>query len=311
MNHASSVAQFVRWLTRNMVSDSEKRIRAANLKKVTTKVHNAAQALLTEQGDVLEPLCQDMQADWSKVRSQLESDVGVFEKNINAIGQIEIQNIETSLRQKIYALIEDGIDNKQVQPLFEKALESESKSMEKRLQDKMTCKLGEFSTTVSERLQRFTERVDELQSANSDMGSTSFGKRLRFDFKFANGINYVGLAASLIGGVLMLWNPAGWVLLGISAVTAVVGLAKAVWGWFDDDFKKNEQRKAVTKNLNQLKESLTDEFKKASATAVKEITQKTRQLQAEVEASVEQTKIISSALKLVAVKLQKLSKSIS
>ena len=91
----------------------------------------------------------------------------------------------------------------------------------------------------------------------------------------------------------------------------MVGLAKAVWGLFDDDFKKNEQRKAVTKNLSQLKQSMMDEFKKASSMAVKEITQKTQQLQAEVEASVEQTQTISSELKHVAVKLQHLSTSIN
>src|SRR5690606_18175867 len=110
----SGVAQFVRWLTQSMVSGSEKRIRAANIKKITTKVHHAAQALLTEQRDVLEPLCQDIQADWTKVRSQLESDVDVFDKSINAIGQSEIQNIETVLRQNMYERIENGIDNKEV-----------------------------------------------------------------------------------------------------------------------------------------------------------------------------------------------------
>lgn len=307
----SGIAQFVRWLTQSMVSDSEKRIRAANLKKITNKVHNAAQALLTEQRNVLEPLCEDIQEDWQKVRTQLELDVGMFERSINAIGQSEIQNIETTLRQKMYERIENGIDNKEVQPLFEQALESESKSLEKRVQDKMTRKLDEFGSTVSERLQRFTDRVEELQNANRGLSSTSFGKSLKFDFKFGNGINYMGLAASLVGGVLMFWNPAGWVLLGIGAFTAVVGLAKAVWGWFDDDFKKNEQRKAVTKNLNQLKENMTDEFKEASSTVVKEITRKAQQLQAEVEASVEQTRTISSELKNVAVKLQQRSNSIT
>lgn len=307
----SGVAQFVRWLTQSMVSDSEKRIRAANIKKITTKVHNASHALLTEQRDVLEPLCQGIQADWTTVRSQLESDVDVFDKNINAIGQSEIQNIEAVLRQNMYERIENGIDNKEVRPLFEQALEIESKSLEKRVQDKMTRKLDEFGATVSDRLQRFTERVDELQSVNRDVNARSFGKNHNFNFKFGNGISYVGLVSSIVGGVLMFWNPAGWVLLGIGAVTAVVGLAKAVWGFFDGDFKKQEQRKAVTKNLNQLKESLKDEFKKASAVAVEEITQKTKQLQAEVEASVEETKTISSELKHVAVKLQHLSKSIN
>ena len=307
----SGMAQFVGWLTQSMVSGSEKRIRAANIKKITTKVHNAAQALLAEQRDVLEPLCQDIQVDWAKVRAQLESDVDVFEKNINAIGQSEIQNIETTLRQKMYARIESGIDNKEVQPLFEQALESESKSLEKRVQDKMTRKLDEFSNNAAERLQRFTQRVDELQSAKQGTRSASFGKSLKFNFKFSNGINYVGLVSSLAGGVLMFWNPAGWVLLGIGALTVVVGGIKAVFGLISNDFKKNEQRKAVTKNLSQLRQSLIDEFEKASSMAVNEITQKTQQLLAEVDASVEQTQTISSELKQVAMKLQHLSTSIN
>jgi hypothetical protein len=307
----TGVAEFVRWLTQSMVSDSDKRIRAANLKKVATKIHNTAQALLTEQRDVLEPLCRDVQADWAKVREQLESEVNLFGRSINAIGQSEIQNIETKLRQEMYKKIAEGIDNEKVRPLFEQTLECESKLLEQSVQGKMTQKLSDFGASVSERLQRFQERVDELQNANRSMNSMSFSNKPNLNFKFDNGINYAGLAASLIGGVLMLWNPAGWVLLGIGAFTAVVGLVKAVWGWFDGDFKKNEQRKAVTKNLNQLKESMMVEFEKASATVIKEITQKTEQLQAEVEASVEQTRTISIELKGIAVKLQKMSKSIS
>ena len=307
----TGVAQFVHWLTQSMVSDSEKRIRAANLKKVSIKVQNTAQALLTEQRDSLEPQCKDIQADWTKVRTQLESEVGMFGRRINAIGQSEIQNFEITLRQTMYKRIDSGIDNEEVQPLFEQALESESKSLEQRAQKKMIQKLDEFGTSVSERLQRFTERVDELQNVNRNMNSTSFDKKPKLNFKFDNDINYVGLAASLFGGVLMFWNPAGWALLSIGAITIALGLAKAVWGWFDEDFKKNEQRKAVTKNLNQLMESMTDEFKITSATAIKEISQKTAQLQAEVEASVEQSRTISIELKHVAVELQQLSKSIS
>lgn len=306
----SGITQFVRWLTQTMVGDSEKRIRAANIKKVTTKVHNAAQALLTEQRNVLEPLCEDIQEDWTKVRSQLELDVGTFERHVATIGQSEIQNIEIALRQTMYEHIDKGIDNKDVQPRFEQTLASESKLLEKRVHEKMTRKIEDFIATISERLQRFTERVDELQHVNHGMNSTPLGTSLKLDFRFSNGINYYGLVTSLVGAVALFSNPAGWVVLGIGVVTIVLSSAKAVWGRFDEDFKRSEQRKAVNKNLNLLKDSLKAKLEEASATAVKGITRKTEQLRTEVEISVGQTKIISSELKHVAMRLQHLSQSI-
>lgn len=307
----SGFASFVSWLTKNMASDIEGRMRTSNFKKISLKVQNIANTLLGMQHDELEPLCEAIQADWAKVRAQLETEVGMFVQSINAIGTSEILNIESTLRKTMYDRIDNGIDNKEVQPLFEQALRTESKSLEQRVQTIMKEKLNDFSTSVSERLERFTKRVDELQSLNRRVDSLSFNNKSTFNFKFSNGLNYLGLASSLIGGVLMFWNPAGWVLLGIGAVTAVVGIAKAVWGFFDGDFKKSEQRKAVTENLRKLHESLTNEFNKSSSAISKEMTVKINQILLEVEDSVDETKIISSELKRVAVKLQQLSSSIT
>ncbi|GAA7380024.1 hypothetical protein ID0624_05990 [Helicobacter pylori] len=66
-------------------------------------------------------------------------------------------------------------------------------------------------------------------------------------FNIASGINALGLTASIGGlvllGIINIWNPMGWIEIGLWVLLVAIGIVKSVWGWFSSDYKKSQQKK--------------------------------------------------------------------
>jgi L-serine deaminase len=110
---------------------------------------------------------------------------------------------------------------------------------------------------------------------------------------------------------MMLWNPVGWVTLAIGGVTLVVSIAKAVWGLFDSDYKKSQQRKAVNENLDRVVDGMGDAMKRSYNEVIENVTARIDEIATEVERSVQQAAHVNSALLRVCANLAHLSKTMS
>ncbi len=72
----------------------------------------------------------------------------------------------------------------------------------------------------------------------------------------------MGLLASIGGLVLLLLTPiVGEFALIAGVGLAFVGIGKAVWSFFDSDYKKSQQRKEVDKNLDRFCENITGDVR--------------------------------------------------
>ncbi|WP_259674311.1 hypothetical protein [Helicobacter pylori] len=81
---------------------------------------------------------------------------------------------------------------------------------------------------------------------------------------------------SLIFGISNLWNFAGWTSIGLG----LVGIGKSVWGFFDSDYKKSQQKKEVDKNLNKVCEIIEEGVRNQIEDAKKGICEKVESLKA-------------------------------
>ncbi|MGL2658851.1 hypothetical protein ACQJ6Z_06200 [Helicobacter pylori] len=119
-----------------------------------------------------------------------------------------------------------------------------------------------------------------LERISIDSGNFDFD----FDFNIDNGIDGFALGASVVGlvllGIVNIWNPVGWVELGIAGLVALVGGVKAVWGFFDSDYKKSQQRKEVDKNLDEACEKIAEKVGSQIESGKKDIREKIEELNA-------------------------------
>ncbi len=97
-----------------------------------------------------------------------------------------------------------------------------------------------------------------LEHISIDSGNFNFNT----DFNMDSGIDTIGLFSSIGGLVLLLITPiVGEFVLIAGVGLAFVGIGKAVWGFFDSDYKKSQQRKKVNENLNKACEKITEDVR--------------------------------------------------
>lgn len=306
----SGFQSFLDWLSGCMVTDSDARIRAANVNKVRSAVQTAAGTISLIQRDTVAPLGADVQRDWAHVSEQLELAVSALGPALQTHADAAIRTFETRVREHIYERINDGIDNDDVKSALGAAMKREQAKLELAIPTLMERELTRFQRDVSDTLERFQRRIAELQDAYRSIDTPTLGG-FELNMSFDSGVKYMPLIAALAGGVMMIWNPAGWVTLAIGGVTLVVSIAKAVWSFFDSDYKKSQQRKAANENIGRVVGRMEDAMKSSCDKVMESVKARIREIAGEVELSVDQVAQVNSALIRVSANLTRFSTTMS
>lgn len=100
-----------------------------------------------------------------------------------------------------------------------------------------------------------------LERISIDSGNFDFNT----DFNIDSGIDGLALGLSIGGlvvfGIVNIWNPMGWVELGIAGLVVLVGVVKASWNAFNPDYKKSQQKEAVNESLNKACKEIAEKVK--------------------------------------------------
>nr|WP_232728707.1 apolipoL family protein [Helicobacter pylori] len=156
----------------------------------------------------------------------------------------------------MHARIDDDIENDELKAMFDYELQKGmEKSGENIKQRSNECK-ERFVEEMKKDIEQFEERIKDslimLDRINIDSG-------FDFSFNIDSGINKIGLFASIGGLVLLFLTPiVGEFALFGGLVLGVIGIVKSVWGFFDSDYKKSQQRKEMNKNLDKACETITE-----------------------------------------------------
>ncbi len=160
---------------------------------------------------------------------------------------------------------------------LQKGMEKLGENIKKRFE-----KDGEqFSKDIKEDIEQFEERIKDslamLERINID-------SNFDFNFDIDSGINKIGLLASIGGlvilGLVNIWNPMGWIELGLASLLGLVGIAKSVWNFFNSGYKKSQQRKEVDKNLDKVCEIIEEKMRNQIESSKKIICEKVESIKA-------------------------------
>ena len=124
-----------------------------------------------------------------------------------------------------------------------------------------------------------------------------------------SGIKIGSLLLSLGGAVAAVLGTGGWVL-AIGLAGLVFSLAKSVWGFFDSDFKKSEQRKSTNQNLSKIVSQLEDSLEQGLKKAMPELLKKLQMIEKALEVPARETKALVRILEYSNEKLTLTSKQI-
>lgn len=156
----------------------------------------------------------------------------------------------------MHAHIDDDIENEKCKEIFENEHEQRTEKLRKKIGRHFNECKERFVEEIKKDIEQFEERLKDslimLDRINIDSG-------FDFSFNIDSGINKIGLFASIGGLVLLLAAPiVGEFALIAGVGLAFVGIGKAVWSFFDSDYKKSQQKKEADKNLDKACEIIAE-----------------------------------------------------
>ncbi len=159
----------------------------------------------------------------------------------------------------MHARIDDDIENKECEEIFENEHKQRAEKLRKNTGRHFNECKESFIEEIKKDIEQFEERLKDslitLDRINIDSG-------FDFSFNINSGFNKIGLLSSIGGLVLLLAAPivGEFALIG-GLVLGAIGIVKSVWSFFDSDYKKSQQRKEMDKNLDKFCENITEDMR--------------------------------------------------
>ncbi|MHA3056601.1 GTPase [Acinetobacter sp. ANC 5584] len=266
----SGLSKFQDHLAQKVIGDVPYKIKASNfnkanyvLKQTVEKLNNIHEGFSTLKLNI------DKQVAVTK--QEIDSDYDDLVQSLKTMVDKTIQEFERKTRQEVYKRIESDISNDEFKGILKRQIDNNLESVSKDLITGFKTETSKFDENLKQKLQKLSSRLASIQNNFKADDVTGLNNNVALKFDINNGINKLGLLGVGIGvGAAMWWNPAGWIAISLTAAGLLFSFAKAIWSFFDSDFKKSEQKKSVDKNLS----NIVKELKKVARENVSDVEEK-------------------------------------
>lgn len=127
----------------------------------------------------------------------------------------------------------------------------------------MAKEIERFGKETEKIVKRFEDKSRELTDIYTTIASADIDRDFDLKLDIDNGLRLTNLLALIVGGALLWWNPASWLVIGMGAASIAIGAYKAVRGFLSSSYKKAQQRKAADENLRNITGQLRDSLKES------------------------------------------------
>lgn len=306
----SGLKSFYRHLTQDLVKDYKAKIRRSNLNKVGVAIDNVCTVMDRLRRDQFLPLTDDLRREASNANRQLDIALKTLKSNLLNVGEMAIGKFEENVRQDIYKRINRSISNDEFKSSLRSIMEDEQKVLQAELPTQFDEQVSQFQKQTAEIVERYQQHANDLLASYKSLRKAQLDGDLTLNVNIDNGINVYGLLAGLAGGALMIWNPMGWVLMTLGAITLLTGIAKSVWAFFDDDYKKGQQRKSADENLDSACDEIRTSLRQSIDEAVPTLEKTIGEIREMLQVPVRQAQQISHKLDSAHLHLKQLSSNL-
>ncbi|QHQ18955.1 hypothetical protein GMW71_00195 [Pectobacterium brasiliense] len=300
----SGITNFVTCLQTTIIGNYRNKIRRSNL----NKAYKALEGSLIELGQLQTSFTgveKTVRSEVSNAQSHINVSLEEFIGNLNIAGSKIRRSFHDQVQERIYDEIKSDISNDEFKQYLKHSLEQGAKNIQSNLKQsikKETDAFGEKVINIVKRSSQHLKNIITAQNNNFDLQ-----KNFKININVDNGLKVGGLVASgisaALGIVFLASNPVGWTIAFVGGVLALVGslvgVAKSVWGLFDSDYKKSQQRKEVDKVLHEANKTIEKEINKIIANIKQEISVEIQKIHNQLEEPVKQCIAINTSLKQV------------
>ena len=306
----TGLAFFQKLLTGNLVRDYRRKIRLANFNKAGKLVTGAVDQLSAMQYGKLKPLQIKLQQDAEFARDQITIKLESLKNGLDSLVQQEVDRFTRDVRRKIYTRIDRNIDNDGFKHAFADEIAAGQASMAEALPARLGDAVDKFGKEIQEVVERFQEFAKELMALYGRIKIDGLKGSIALKFNIDNGIKLRGLIGAVLTVAALVSNPGGWIVATIAAFSLLVTFAKAIWGFFDDDYKKAQQRSAVDGNLQKVAASMLGSALKNVHENFELVATKVQELNNALTGPAEQLEVLGKALSKSTAELTLLAKEI-
>ncbi|WP_187852967.1 hypothetical protein [Helicobacter pylori] len=260
--YQSHFKPLVEFIAEELLENSHAKIIESNCNKALKVVEQLQNTIKTTIEKRIDPGIKETQKHQQEARFNLDRSKEKFISDLEKSVLDEIDQFKSDFRKEMHDRIERDIGNKECERIFNNELKQRETKLIEDIERRFKECEKRFRGSVGKSIEQFEERVKDslamlerisMDSGNFDSNST---------FNFASGIDTIGLFSSIGGLVLLLLTPiVGEFALIAGVGLALVGVGKSIWGFFDSDYKKSQQRKEVDKNLDEACEKIAENVK--------------------------------------------------
>lgn len=293
----SQLRAFIRLLSDELLSDGNAKITRANFHKAN-KALSQTTATLEEVESTFVTLAEKLNVEGQSAQTQLNGSFSALKQRLEAGGEQLIDNFGSTVRNAMYELIDSDIGNDVFKEALQDCMRNQQERLSKQLPEVMSKEVERFKKDAEDILNRFEQHADDLAAIYNRFSNTGLNETFEFKIKIDNGIKIAGLLGGLLGiamapftGGASLW------FLGLSALSVIVSIGKALIGVFNTDYKKSQQRKATDDNLHSASKQLRTSLRNGLDSALPQMQEKIALLEQALHAPGKQT---NALLKLLA-----------
>ncbi|MDN5623947.1 MAG: hypothetical protein L0G96_12485 [Acinetobacter sp.] len=256
LKEKSGLSKFQEHLAQRVIGDVPYKIKASNFNKANYVLKQTVDKLNNIHNGFSD-LKLNIDKQVAVTKQEIDSEYLDLVQRLKTMIEKIIQDFERKTRQEVYKRIESDISNDEFKGILKRQIDNNLESVSKDLIAGFKAETSQFDENIKQKLQKLSLRLASIQNnfKSDDVMGMNNNVSLKFDIN--NGINKMGLLGVGIGlGAAMWWNPVGWTAIALTAAGLLFSFAKAIWSFFDSDFKKSEQKKSVDKNLSNIVKEL-------------------------------------------------------